>query len=199
MLEDDNFMEASIFLNPPGNGLESDEDSDVEDGCSANHLSSRQLTAPAEFTIKYGADNVNSLDDDVDSDTAGDTRSSVTDHTPSESDAEATPMHEARPSPTLSSSVPPAVELKWMKKEIPAKTFAGKPVERRFTEPLSPVAIFNAFFNDDIVEFMVSMTNLYAQRDKGKHGFSTDVNEMRLFLAMLLLTGYVVLPRRKMY
>jgi len=199
MLEDDNFMEASIFLNPPGNGVESDEDSDVEDGCSANHLSSRQLTAPAEFTIKYGADNVNSLNDDVDNDTAGDTRLSVPDHTPPESDAEATPMHEARPSPSLSSSVPPAVELKWMKKNIPAKTFAGKPVERRFTEPLSPVAIFNAFFDDDIVEFMVSMTNLYAQRDKGKHGFSTDVNEMRLFLAMLLLTGYVVLPRRKMY
>jgi len=45
MLEDNkNFVEASIFLNPPGNGQGSDEDSDVEDGCSANHLSHRQLT-----------------------------------------------------------------------------------------------------------------------------------------------------------
>jgi hypothetical protein len=38
MLEEDDFVEASIFLNPPGDGQESDEDSDVEDGCSANHL-----------------------------------------------------------------------------------------------------------------------------------------------------------------
>ena len=35
------------------------------------------------------------------------------------------------------------------------------------------------------------MTNTYARRDKGKHTFTTDVNEIRLFLAMLLLTGYV--------
>jgi len=46
---------------------------------------------------------------------------------------------------------------------------------------------------------MVRMTNLYAQREKGNHGFSTDITEMRLFLAMLLLSGYAVLPRRKMY
>ena len=46
---------------------------------------------------------------------------------------------------------------------------------------------------------MADMTNLYAQRDKGKHNFTTDANKMRLFLAMLLLTGYNQLPRRKMY
>ena len=42
------------------------------------------------------------------------------------------------------------------------------------------------------------MTNLYVQRDKGKHSF-TDANEMRLFFAILLLTGYNQSPRRKMY
>jgi len=199
MLEDETFVEASIFLNPPGNGSESDEDSDVEDGCSANHLSSRQLTAPAEFTIKYGSDNVNSLDDDdADSDATADASSSVQECSP-ESGVADTPFHEAHLSLSLTSCVPPVVDQKWLKKELPAKTFPGKPTERRFTEPLSPVAIFNAFFDDNVVEYMVSMTNLYAQRDKGKHGFSIDVNEMRLFLAMLLLTGYVVLPRLRMY
>ena len=58
MLEEENFVEASVYLTPPGN----DEDSDTEDGCSANHLSSRQLTAHAEYAINYGADNVNSLE-----------------------------------------------------------------------------------------------------------------------------------------
>ena len=42
------------------------------------------------------------------------------------------------------------------------------------------------------------MTNLYVQRDKGKRSF-TDANEMRLFFAILLLTGYNQSPRRKMY
>ena len=40
------------------------------------------------------------------------------------------------------------------------------------------------------------MTNLYAHRDRDKHNFHA---EMRLFLAMLLLSGYNVLPRRRMY
>jgi hypothetical protein len=47
MLEDDNFLEASVYLTPPGDGMESDEDSDNEEGFSADHLSSRQLNAPA--------------------------------------------------------------------------------------------------------------------------------------------------------
>ena len=46
---------------------------------------------------------------------------------------------------------------------------------------------------------MVEMTNLYAQRDKSKHDFLTSPNEMQLFIAMLLLSGYNVHPRRKLY
>ena len=46
---------------------------------------------------------------------------------------------------------------------------------------------------------MVEITNLYAQRDKIKHNFSTGAAEMRLFIAMLLLTGYNQLPRQKLY
>ena len=65
MLEDDNFIDATIYLAPPGNGQDSDEDSDVEDGSSANHLSSGQLNAPAEFAINYGSQLVDSLDSQV--------------------------------------------------------------------------------------------------------------------------------------
>ena len=43
------------------------------------------------------------------------------------------------------------------------------------------------------------MTNLYANRYKGKHFFHLDHSEMRLFVAMLLLSGYNVLPRGRMY
>jgi hypothetical protein len=67
MLDDDNFLEASVYLAPPGEGMDSDEDSDTEAGFSADHLSSRQLNAPAEFVINYGHAAVNSLDEEADS------------------------------------------------------------------------------------------------------------------------------------
>jgi len=91
------------------------------------------------------------------------------------------------------------MDQKWEKNVLQAKMYTDKPLERRFTEPLTPVAIFNAFFDDDVVKYMVKMTKLYAQRDKGKHGFSIDVSEMRLFYTVLILSGYSVLPRRRMY
>jgi len=69
---------------------------------------------------------------------------------------------------SLSSCLPPVTDRTWVEEELPA----GEPTERRFTEPLSPVGIFS------VTEYTVSMTNLYAHRDKGKHSFSTDANEM---------------------
>ena len=42
------------------------------------------------------------------------------------------------------------------------------------------------------------MTNLYA-KDKSNVKCSTNANEMRLFLAMLLLSGYYVILRIKLY
>jgi Transposase IS4 len=198
MLEDEQFVDASIYLNPPGHGIESDEDSDSEEGASANHLSSNQLTASAEFTINYGNENVNSLDiDSEDDDSQTEDQAGLTDEEIDTTEDQSPPTETNVNS--LCGQPPPAVAHKWMKTDLKNQTVPNKPSQRQFTETLTPFAIFNAFFDDEVVEYMVSMTNLYAQRDKGKHGFTTDVAEMRLFLAMLLLSGYTVLPRRKMY
>ena len=43
------------------------------------------------------------------------------------------------------------------------------------------------------------MTNLYASHHKGNHTFHTNASEIKLFLAILLLSGYNPLPRKKMY
>ena len=43
------------------------------------------------------------------------------------------------------------------------------------------------------------MTKFYAHQEKGKYSFNIDQSEMRLFIAILLLSGYNVLPRRKLY
>lgn len=194
MLEDEHFLEANIYLQPPEDGQASDEDSDLENGCNADHLSRPQLAAPAMFTINYGNQVKNSLQSDEESD----------------SDSEA--MEESRGERSglrpevaesqvnlRSSSIPERREYKWTKKELKSRQFSPKPQEQKFINSLSPTEIFNLFFDDGVIEFLVNMTTLYAQKVKGKHLFSTDPSEMRLFLAMLLLTGYVVLPRRRMY
>ena len=199
MLEDEDFVEASVYLTPPAGGKESDEDSDAEEGCSANHLSHRQLTAPAEFTINYGSENTNSLEANEEG-TDDDTENENDELTEANNSCGSQGLPSCGKNITLlSEQVVPSVDNKWLKTDMPRKTFQGKPEKRHFTEPLTPVAIFNAFFDDDAIQHMVTMTALYAQRDKGKHNFSIDAQEMRLFLAMLLLSGYCDLPRRRMY
>ena len=94
---------------------------------------------------------------------------------------------------------PPKCAEKWNKRDIINNKFANVPPPQwNQLDQVTPTSLFELFFDDEVVNFMVDMTNLYAQRDKGKHKFTTDANEMHLFLAMLLLTDYNQLPRRKM-
>ena len=58
---------------------------------------------------------------------------------------------------------------------------------------------FELYFDEEVINYLTEMTNLYSNRDKGKHSFHVDHSEMRLFVAMLLLSGYNVLSRRRMY
>ena len=43
------------------------------------------------------------------------------------------------------------------------------------------------------------MTKLYAHQEKEKHSFNKNQSEMRFSIAILLLSGYNVLPRRMLY
>ncbi|KAL8575850.1 hypothetical protein ACOMHN_014855 [Nucella lapillus] len=59
--------------------------------------------------------------------------------------------------------------------------------------------MFELFVDDEVVDYIVDQTNLYARRDKGNHNFVTTRQEFRTFMAILLLSGYNQLPRRNMY
>ena len=154
MLEDDNFLEAPVYLAPPGDGMEPDEDSDTEEGFSADHLSSHQLNAPAEFVINYDSDNVNSLDEVADTDM---TEEQVDLEEPMDEGLEEPMTEEENGNPviTLSCQCPPTTDWKWLKKDLKSKMLPCQPTPRQFREPLTPMAIFNAFFDDDVVEYMV--------------------------------------------
>ncbi|KAJ4447395.1 hypothetical protein ANN_09401 [Periplaneta americana] len=61
----------------------------------------------------------------------------------------------------------------------------------------SPLEYFTQFFYEEILNMMVTYTNQYAAK-KGRVGDCSE-NEMMVFLAVVLLSGYVVVPRRRMY
>ena len=62
----------------------------------------------------------------------------------------------------------------------------------------TPVELFELFFDDDVLEMIVNNTISYA-RQCGNHSFQIDKQSLQIFFALLLLSGYNVLPRRKMY
>lgn len=53
-----------------------------------------------------------------------------------------------------------------------------------------PVGLLEQFFNHDVIAFIVNMSNLYVNRDKGKHKFKMNTSEICLFVSLLLLTVY---------
>jgi DNA excision repair protein ERCC-6 len=61
----------------------------------------------------------------------------------------------------------------------------------------SPCSLFELFLDDDVVNMLVENTNKYAMQ-KGSN-FKTTHEEFRLFIAILFVSGYNSLPRRKMY
>jgi len=137
---------------------------DGEDGGSADHLSSQQLTAPIEYIINYENNVINSLEASEDNIVDGGDNTEASE-SEMEGEVNATVIQHSG----LCAHLPPDVGNKWLKADLQPKQFPGSPEQRCMTQLLTPLGLFNAFFDDEIVNNMVQMTNLYAQRDKAKH------------------------------
>ena len=62
----------------------------------------------------------------------------------------------------------------------------------------SPVTLFELFMIDKLIDRICKETNTYAAQ-KTNHTFKIDLNEMKSFLAALLLSGYIPYARCSMY
>lgn len=90
-------------------------------------------------------------------------------------------------------------ERKWSKKDLSgddARWMAEQPAFLQ--KDMTPAFIFELFFDDEMVDFIVTMTNLYAAQ-RGKPTFSVSANEIRGVLTILLISGYVSLPSRRSF
>ncbi|XP_060598151.1 piggyBac transposable element-derived protein 3-like, partial [Ruditapes philippinarum] len=174
MLEDEgNFERADIHVQPPPVDELTDEDSASEDEeVGYNNLSGRQLDQQATATV-IRLDGRHVVDSAPDSDLV-------------------TPRPK-RPAP---------VKRKWENKDLPEQdkdrfTWHGSNIDKS-RWPQTPDGIFNLFFDDDVINMIVEQSIRYAG-SKGNHSFSTSPQEIRIFLAILLISGYNTVPRRRQF
>ena len=64
--------------------------------------------------------------------------------------------------------------------------------------PRTPTEIFELFLDDNAIKHLTVQTVQYAAQ-KGDHQFSLSCNDMKVFLGILLLSGYNSVPRRRLY
>lgn len=62
----------------------------------------------------------------------------------------------------------------------------------------SPVQIFEELVSEDILEFIVTQSKLYASQEN-RHDFNLTPNCLKKFIGILLLSGYHSLPQEKLY
>ncbi|KAL0830062.1 hypothetical protein ABMA28_003519 [Loxostege sticticalis] len=222
--EDDDMFSADIFITPPDNWQNSDEDSGDEEFASINNLSRHQLLAEAELRVTRSSQAESTIVNELVADEA------IVDPIPSTSSETQTPQ------PSFSSAVtqpPPKrrrveVTRKWRFVDIPEK--AGKEhCEPDFLENLqNPIQFFELFYDEQVFEllrseteingiqkgfpfwipfisvvsipFISSFYNRYKKKiQKGKLAFRVSTTDIKHFIAILLLSGYNSVSRYRMY
>lgn len=97
---------------------------------------------------------------------------------------------------------PAPPKRQWQRSDIPhraSERFQWKDTNVDTSRlPQTPDGLFELFFDDEVMDMIVEYSMMYAG-SKGKHTFSTDANEISVFIAILLISGYSTVPRRRMY
>ncbi|KAH9639529.1 hypothetical protein HF086_007735 [Spodoptera exigua] len=192
--EDDDVFAADIFITPPDNWQNSDEDSGDEEFASINNLSRHQLLAEAELRVTRSSQPESRIVNELVGDE--ETVHSI----PSTSSVSQPPQ----PISSLTVTQPPPkrrrveVTRKWRFVDIPEKS------EKEYCEPdflenlENPVQFFELFFDEEVFELLRSETEKNAIQ-KGKHAFRITTTDIKHFIAILLLSGYNSVSRYRMY
>ena len=169
-----------IAIEPPSDGEASAEESGAEDTVETAHLSGRQLRARATIVTESEGERQDILEAEEDQESLQPSTST---------------SHSAR-------SAPSQTQRTWSKSDLTTTEKA------RFTWPSradkiidydkTPAGFFELFFDDEVYQIIIAETLRYAAQ-KGKHDLHIDENNVRLFIAILLISGYNVLPRRRLY
>ncbi|KAL0879451.1 hypothetical protein ABMA27_003202 [Loxostege sticticalis] len=165
--EDDDMFSADIFITPPDNWQNSDEDSGDEEFASINNLSRHQLLAEAELRVTRSSQAESTIVNELVGDEA------IVDPIPSTSSETQTPQ----PSSSSAVTQPPPkrrrveVTRKWRFVDIPEKS-GQEHCEPDFLENLqNPIQFFKLFYDEEVFELLRSETEKNGIQ-KGKHASS---------------------------
>ena len=87
--------------------------------------------------------------------------------------------------------------FKWSEEAPPRKYMPIFPESNTSKyKDFTPLELFELFFDEEIIEDMVEQSNLYA-REKNIFESIVSSDEMRLFLGVLIITGYAPKPSRR--
>ncbi|XP_011927637.1 PREDICTED: piggyBac transposable element-derived protein 3 isoform X8 [Cercocebus atys] len=189
LLETDDSIEASaIVIQPPENATApvSDEESGDEEGGTIKNLPG-SLLHTAAYLIQDGSDAESDSDDPSYA-----PKDDSPDEVPSTSTVQQPPPSRRRKMTKI--------VCKWKKADLTVQPVAGRvtaPPNDFFTEMRTPTEILELFLDDEVIELIVKYSNLYAD-SKGVHLGLTS-SEFKCFLGIIFLSGYVSVPRRRMF
>lgn len=191
-LQTEDVLVKDITLIPPQDGNRTDEESGDEAEVNLNHLPARMLTATVEINVTSSADQ----DNVEESSRRTETRSSLPERKKrseeSTSASQITPPLEKKRK--IVKQTQDVAERKWVNDERVFTQKSGRGDEEEFItnrneSNLSPVQCFELLFTDDIIDMIVKMSNLYALQQN--HTLNMTAEELKVYLAVLLLTGYL--------
>ncbi|KAI1697390.1 transposase IS4 domain-containing protein [Ditylenchus destructor] len=172
---DDAIFGADVFLEPPTNEYLSDEDSADEDiGGNMDKFNRNQLLANAELRVQAREGHQDDLFDEVN----------------------ATPVDVDTSGPVTYPCL--HAQLKWSKCGSFADLNAGE-IDNAHLVQLTyhtPVQMFELFFSDDLYNMMKVQSELYAISLHKK--FTVRIDELKAFIGIMLLSGYMDLPKWRM-
>jgi len=164
----DEQIPSEIIIFPPDNNHLTDEDSGDEDTVDISNLPGGQLRADAEVNFE---NTESDIEDDL-------------------------PLSHFVKRKKMSKPAKEKNEFIWTKNDITSDLPAWDAVCGPKQQD-SPVDTLFSFFDDQVMNLLVTYTNLYATVQNRDADVTTD--EMRCFIGILLLSGYNCLPRREMY
>ncbi|XP_004695627.1 PREDICTED: piggyBac transposable element-derived protein 2 [Condylura cristata] len=168
--EESGYSKEEIFITPPDNaaGDFTDEDSGDEDGWRDVHLPGSVLHASVV------------PEDSI--------------HGKEEVDLQIQPATKK-----LKTIVEP--QRVWTKRDIQPDfsswTASDPHMEDLKSQELSPVGLFELFFDEGTINFIVNETNRYAWQKNVN--LSLTIQELKCVLGILILSGYISYPRRRMF
>lgn len=182
MKESENLI--TVYIQPPVDGNETEEDSGDEDHVEIRNLPGSQLLSEGE----YRTHDLHSAQEDLT------LRVDAQENPPQPSSSKSTSKKSGK------CGKKQLRIRQWHVDDIPCmEIHTCYPYRPSIADlPRQPHEIFELFLDTLAIERLTKDTVMYAVQH-GNHTFQLSSNEMKVFISILLLSGYNTLPRRRLY